>query len=105
MAVLTDAPIQFGLIPVDHWIQPLWINETKASAARESMAKTGVIYAGASFTLIQCMSVDTQNGTRQCFVRAIAEFEIDCSTALGIGICVASTPEYASNVYSKVYSC
>ncbi|KAF8228856.1 glycosyltransferase family 15 protein [Tricholoma matsutake] len=45
VAVLTDAPIQFGLIPVDHWIQPLWINETKASAARESMAKTGVIYA------------------------------------------------------------
>lgn len=48
VAALTDATVQFGLVPADHWTQPQWINETKASAARESMAKNGVIYGGVS---------------------------------------------------------
>ena len=45
---LTDAEVQFGLIPNDHWVQPNWINETKASAAREKMIKDNVIYGGMS---------------------------------------------------------
>jgi Glycolipid 2-alpha-mannosyltransferase len=51
VAKLTDATVQFGLVPTDHWIQPSWINETKASASREKMAKDGVIYGGALSTL------------------------------------------------------
>ncbi|KAF8238655.1 glycosyltransferase family 15 protein [Tricholoma matsutake] len=46
VAALTAATVQFGLVPADHWTQPSWINETKASAARESMAKNNVIYGG-----------------------------------------------------------
>ncbi|KAF8628415.1 hypothetical protein AX15_003937 [Amanita polypyramis BW_CC] len=43
---LTDASVQFGLIPPDHWNQPSWINETRASAAREKMVAGNVIYGG-----------------------------------------------------------
>jgi alpha 1,2-mannosyltransferase len=43
---LTDASVQFGLIPRDHWHQPGWINETKATEAREDMIKNQVIYGG-----------------------------------------------------------
>ncbi|PSR74154.1 hypothetical protein PHLCEN_2v10110 [Hermanssonia centrifuga] len=43
---LTDAPIQFGLIPHDHWYQPDWVDEEKASAARADMVRNQVIYGG-----------------------------------------------------------
>jgi len=43
---LTDAKMQFGLIPNDHWVQPASIDESKASAAREKMVKNNVIYGG-----------------------------------------------------------
>jgi alpha 1,2-mannosyltransferase len=43
---LTDATVEFGVIPHDHWYQPEWIDEEKASAAREQMAKNNVIYGG-----------------------------------------------------------
>jgi alpha 1,2-mannosyltransferase len=46
VSVLTDAPIHFGLIPHDHWFQPDWIDEERASAAREEMVKNQVIYGG-----------------------------------------------------------
>lgn len=44
--VLTDAPVHFGLIPHDHWYQPDWIDEEKASAARDEMVRNQVIYGG-----------------------------------------------------------
>ncbi|THU91143.1 glycosyltransferase family 15 protein [Dendrothele bispora CBS 962.96] len=43
---LTDAQVQFGLIPPDHWYQPKWIDEEKATAARADMVKNNVIYGG-----------------------------------------------------------
>lgn len=46
MRVLTDAPVHFGLIPHDHWYQPDWIDEEKASAARDEMVRNQVIYGG-----------------------------------------------------------
>ncbi|KAI6022688.1 glycosyltransferase family 15 protein [Pisolithus marmoratus] len=44
---LTDAPVEFGLIPPEHWKQPEWIDEQKAAAAREDMVRNNVIYGGA----------------------------------------------------------
>ncbi|GBE81998.1 glycosyltransferase family 15 protein [Sparassis latifolia] len=44
--VLTDAKVEFGLIPSDHWVQPSWIDEERASAARDEMVKNQVIYGG-----------------------------------------------------------
>ena len=46
MSALTDAPVEFGLIPRDHWHQPDWIDEAKATASREAMVKNNVIYGG-----------------------------------------------------------
>ncbi|KAF8478666.1 glycosyltransferase family 15 protein [Russula ochroleuca] len=43
---LTDATVEFGLIPPHHWHQPDWVDEQKASAAREDMEKNNVIYGG-----------------------------------------------------------
>jgi len=46
VAALTGSPVQFGVIPTDHWKQPDWIDESKATAAREAMVKNNVIYGG-----------------------------------------------------------
>ncbi|KAJ3489079.1 hypothetical protein NLI96_g2376 [Meripilus lineatus] len=43
---LTDAKVEFGLIPHDHWFQPTWINETRATESRNDMMKNQVIYGG-----------------------------------------------------------
>jgi alpha 1,2-mannosyltransferase len=43
---LTDSTVEFGVIPTDHWNQPNWIDEEKASAARAEMEKNKVIYGG-----------------------------------------------------------
>jgi len=43
---LTDALVEFGLIPPDQWYQPDWIDEEKATASREEMIKNNVIYGG-----------------------------------------------------------
>ncbi|KAF9069600.1 glycosyltransferase family 15 protein [Rhodocollybia butyracea] len=43
---LTDAVVEFGLIPREHWFQPDSIDEEKAAAAREDMQKNNVIYGG-----------------------------------------------------------
>lgn len=48
MSELTDAEVQFGLIPHEQWNQPPEIDEHKASEAREQMVKNGVIYGGES---------------------------------------------------------
>lgn len=46
ISVLTDAPIEWGLIPKDHWYQPDWIDESKAAAERKKMEDENVIYGG-----------------------------------------------------------
>jgi alpha 1,2-mannosyltransferase len=46
MRTITTANIEFGLIPKEHWFQPSWINEEKASASRKKMEEDGVIYGG-----------------------------------------------------------
>lgn len=43
---ITDAKVEYGLIPKDHWVQPTWIDESRASKAREDMQKNNVIYGG-----------------------------------------------------------
>ncbi|KAJ7453354.1 glycosyltransferase family 15 protein [Mycena galericulata] len=45
ITALTLAPVQFGLIPPEHWYQPDWIDEKRASALRGMMAHRKVPYA------------------------------------------------------------
>ncbi|KAE9405341.1 glycosyltransferase family 15 protein [Gymnopus androsaceus JB14] len=44
--VETRSSVKFGLIPREHWVQPDWIDEAKAAAARARMKKEKVIYGG-----------------------------------------------------------
>ncbi|KAL1761659.1 nucleotide-diphospho-sugar transferase [Schizophyllum commune] len=43
---LTDAPVEFGLIPSEHWNQPDWIDEERALESRKKMKHDGVMYGG-----------------------------------------------------------
>lgn len=44
--MLTDAKVEFGVIPQEHWKQPDWVDEPTAEAWRDWMVGEGVIYAG-----------------------------------------------------------
>lgn len=46
VSVLTSAKMEFGLIPHDHWFQPDWIDEDKATEARKKMISQSIIYGG-----------------------------------------------------------
>ncbi|KAJ3903112.1 glycosyltransferase family 15 protein [Lentinula edodes] len=41
----SSAPISFGLIPKEHWYQPDWIDEEKATEGRAQMQAANIIYA------------------------------------------------------------
>ena len=43
---IASSKVEFGLVPLEDWLQPPWINETKATEAREEMVKNNVIYGG-----------------------------------------------------------
>lgn len=45
--MVTYSQVEFGVIPHDHWFQPYWIDEDKASKARKQMEENNVIYGGA----------------------------------------------------------
>ena len=42
---LTDAKVEYGLIPGEHWVQPDWIDEERAKAGRDKLSEEHVIYA------------------------------------------------------------
>lgn len=51
--------VEFGLIPRDHWFQPDWVDETKASQGRWNLIFKGIIYAGMySFERTQSILLD-----------------------------------------------
>ncbi|KAJ7273727.1 glycosyltransferase family 15 protein [Mycena haematopus] len=46
IGILTDAPVSFGLIPPEHWVQPDWIDEDRARMGRLDMMNQRIIYGG-----------------------------------------------------------
>ncbi|KIJ54006.1 glycosyltransferase family 15 protein, partial [Sphaerobolus stellatus SS14] len=51
---ITDSPVTYGLIPKEYWVQPDWIDEEKASEAREKLAETSdALYAGKARNLFR----------------------------------------------------
>ena len=46
MSEIVSGPVQFGLIPHDHWYQPDWIDEQRAKENRDKMAEARIIYGG-----------------------------------------------------------
>ncbi|TRM66780.1 glycosyltransferase family 15 protein [Schizophyllum amplum] len=43
---IVSGTAEFGLVPREHWVQPDWIDEDKASAARKKMEENNIIYGG-----------------------------------------------------------
>ena len=44
VSALISGKTKFGLVPVEHWSYPAWIDQEKAAEAREEMTKNNVIY-------------------------------------------------------------
>jgi hypothetical protein len=97
---LTDSNVQFGLIPRDHWYQPDWIDETKATAAREDMIKNQVIYGGMYFAVYIGISPPILVLNIQVACRTSISIDyISASisrTSEGIGTCAVSILVYVS---------
>lgn len=49
MSSAISGPVSFGLIPKEHWYQPDWIDEEKATAGRAQMEADNVVYGGEIF--------------------------------------------------------
>jgi len=43
---VTASETSYGTIPREHWVQPDWIDENKASASRQQMVDNNIIYGG-----------------------------------------------------------
>ncbi|OBZ72892.1 Glycolipid 2-alpha-mannosyltransferase 2 [Grifola frondosa] len=41
---ITSGPVEFGLIPSDHWFQPDWVDEEKATQGRDKLVSQNIIY-------------------------------------------------------------
>lgn len=66
---LTNASVQFGVVPKDQWNPPHWINESRATTSRLDMAKNAVLYGG-NLSLITSDVPRTNTPCRQSFVCA-----------------------------------
>ena len=46
IANVVSGSVEFGTVPRDHWVQPDWIDEEKATAGRNKMMEDNIIYGG-----------------------------------------------------------
>jgi hypothetical protein len=95
VTALTDSVVEFGLIPNDNWVQPSWIDEANATAARADMEKNNVIYGGE--TSFSCKYIHLLKVVYIIRQRSVCSPNIRSSISLShfvfvdIGICAAST--------------
>ena len=68
VSVLTDAKVEFGLIPRDHWYQPDWIDEQRATEGRNKMVADSVIYGGGSTIGEHCLYTNRWQGAFRKFL-------------------------------------
>lgn len=71
---LTESTVKYGLIPHEDWVQPDWIDEEKAKAARQGMIKDNVIYGGAFAFDLGSDTLILISLYRQCPVRLLHSF-------------------------------
>lgn len=60
----TNAPVYFGLIPRDHWVQPAWVDEIKASESRERLKEQNIIYGGISSSSLALKDIPDSSSYR-----------------------------------------
>ncbi|KAJ6530310.1 glycosyltransferase family 15 protein [Mycena capillaripes] len=46
VSAVTSGPVSYGVVPRDHWVQPDWIDEDKATKGRDKLVSENVIYGG-----------------------------------------------------------
>ncbi|KAJ7666727.1 glycolipid 2-alpha-mannosyltransferase-domain-containing protein [Mycena polygramma] len=46
VSAVASGSVEYGLVPRDHWVQPDWIDEDKATKGREQLVSENVIYGG-----------------------------------------------------------
>ena len=91
---LTDAPVEFGLIPHDDWFQPEWIDEDRATKARDDMVKNQVIYGGTCHSRIpRRLFITLSPFQAACREFAFLRFRTALICRIATGICVVSTLE------------
>ena len=44
--MLASSNVSYGVIPNEHWYQPEWIDEERASAGRNKLVSQNIIYGG-----------------------------------------------------------
>jgi hypothetical protein len=86
---VTNASVQFGLVPPEHWNQPPWIDEDRASAERDELVSKNIIYGGKCLCDLSLSHVDILD--RRCIVSELGSPKHECSIYSVIVICVAST--------------
>jgi hypothetical protein len=72
ISVLTSGETTFATVPKEHWVQPDWIDEEKASASRQKMVEENVIYGGSKPYRNMCRfnsGVSTSDGFTLGFYR------------------------------------
>ena len=45
-SAIASGDCNYGQIPKEHWFQPAWINETRASEARADLVAKEILYGG-----------------------------------------------------------
>lgn len=59
MTELASGQVTFGVIPSDHWYQPEWIDEERATEGRNRLVEADVIYGGELiFLLLTSILID-----------------------------------------------
>jgi len=46
VSAVASGPVFYGLVPQEHWVQPEWIDEDRATKGREQLVAENVIYGG-----------------------------------------------------------
>lgn len=100
VSVLTDANVTFGVIPKDHWYQPDWIDEERATEGRNKLVQQNIIYGGALSPLYSSCNFATDavpfRSLRQRPVSRLADAMLlrlaAEQSAPDIVICAATTP-------------
>lgn len=73
---VTNASVQFGLIPPEHWNQPPWIDEDRASAERDKLVSKNIIYGGKCSYGLSLFHVDILD--RCCIVSESSLPKLEC---------------------------
>lgn len=60
-SILASSNVSYGVIPSDHWNQPEWIDEDKATAGRNKLVAQKIIYGGTFVLFFRIRAINQHN--------------------------------------------